>query len=168
MTMASVDDERVDIIDQFGNTTGTATRAEVRAGNLFHRSVFIAVVNQANELLVHRRAEWKDVWPGAWDLAFGGVVESGESWETAAVRELDEEAGVAAELTYLGEDVYEDETVRELARIYLARHDGPATFRDGEVVEATWVPIDSLRSWLEDREVCPDSRALVIPRLDAP
>jgi isopentenyldiphosphate isomerase len=168
MTMASVDNELVDVIDEDGNVTGTVTRAEVREHNLRHRSVFVVVVNRANEVLVHRRADWKDVWPSAWDLAFGGVVESGEALEAAAGRELNEEAGITAELSYLGEDTYEDDTVRELARIYLARHDGPVSFDDGEVAEAAWVPIDVLRSWLTDRKVCPDSKALVIPRLDAP
>jgi isopentenyldiphosphate isomerase len=168
MTMAEVENELVDVLDDGGNVTGTATRAEVRARNLMHRSVFVAVVNEADELLVHRRADWKDVWPGAWDVAFGGVVEAGEPWELAASRELHEEAGITAELSYLGEDVYRDDTVRELARIYLARHDGPVDLSDGEVVETRWVPLDGLRGWLEGRTLCPDSRELVVPRLDAP
>jgi isopentenyldiphosphate isomerase len=168
MTMAEVENELVDVLDDGGNVTGTATRAEVRARNLMHRSVFVAVVNEADELLVHRRADWKDVWPGAWDVAFGGVVEAGEPWELAASRELHEETGIKAELSYLGEDVYRDDTVREWARIYLARHDGPVDFNDGEVVETAWVPLDELRGWLEGRTLCPDSKVLVVPRLDAP
>jgi isopentenyldiphosphate isomerase len=168
MTVAGTRNELVDVLDDEGNVAGKATRAEVRAANLLHRSVFIAVVNAADELLVHRRADWKDVWPGAWDVAFGGIVEAGEAWEGAAARELLEESGVQAELIYLGEDTYADETVRERARIYLARHEGPVAFVDGEVTEAAWVPLAELRPWLDGRAVCPDSRALVVPRLDAP
>jgi isopentenyldiphosphate isomerase len=158
----------VDVVDASGNVTATVSRQEVRAGNLLHRAVGIAVVSTDNKLLVHRRADWKDIWPGRWDVAFGGVVDAGEAWEVAAARELAEEAGITGELDYLGEDLYEDEFVREVARIYRIRHDGPFTFPDGEVVEAAWVPLTEVRNWLSTREVCPDSRHLVVPRLDAP
>ena len=162
------DSELVDILDEHANVIDTMTRAEMRDGNLLHRSVFIAVVNDADELLVHLRADWKDLWPSSWDIAVGGVVGAGEGWETAAARELAEEVGISSELSYLGEGIYEDEHVREVARIYHTRSEGPFTYSDGEVVEAAWVPIVSLRAWLEGRPVCPDSIALVLPRLDAP
>ncbi|WP_334143665.1 NUDIX domain-containing protein [Rhabdothermincola sp.] len=168
MTVTSSEHELVDVLDAAGTVVGTAPRWQVRRDNLLHRSVFVAVVNDAAELLVHRRADWKDVWPGHWDLAFGGVVDHGEAWEAAAMRELAEEAGIAAELVYLGEGRYEDAVVREIARVYLARHDGPVSFHDGEVTAVEWVPLAAMRAWLEGREVCPDSRDLVLPRLDAP
>lgn len=166
--MDAVEREEVDVIDEEGNVSGTAPRAEVRARNLRHRSVFVAVVSSTDELLVHRRADWKDVWPGAWDVAFGGVVDAGEAWEAAAARELAEEAGLVAELTYLGEGRYDDDQVREVGRVYLARHDGAVTPADGEVVDVDWVPLEGLRAWLEGRRVCPDSLAIVLPRIDAP
>lgn len=161
-------DELVDIVDETGAVVETVTRARMRAENLLHRSVFIVVLNDADELLVHRRADWKDIWPGAWDIAVGGVVSTDESWESAASRELAEELGVSAELVYLGEGIYEDADVRELARIYRVHSEGPFTFPDDEVVEAAWLSVTDLRDWIAERSVCPDSIALVLPRLDAP
>ncbi len=166
--MSDDDQEIIDHVDETGALLGTITRAEMRAGNLMHRSVFIAVLNDTDQILVHRRAGWKDIWPDAWDIAVGGVVAADEAWEVAAARELAEEVGVSAELSYLGEGVYADDHVREFARVYLARCEGPFTFEDGEVAEAAWVPIAQLREWLDGRPVCPDSIALVLPRLDAP
>ena len=168
MSTTPVEDGLVDVLDDDGRVTATATRGEVRAGNLRHRTVFIAVVNTAGAVLVHRRADWKDVWPGAWDVAFGGVVDAGEPWETAAARELAEEAGIDAELAYLGEGEYEDDSVRERARVYLARHDGPVSFVDGEVVEVDWVAPEDMGDWLGTHTVCPDSVAIVLPRIDSP
>lgn len=162
------EEELVEVLDEMGNVTSTVPRTEVRARNLWHRSVFVAVVNDADELLVHRRAAWKDLWPDSWDIAVGGIVAPGEAWEVAAARELHEEVGVSVELGYLGEGQYADDDVREVARVYHARSDGPFTFADGEIVEAAWVPVDQLRDWLVGRPVCPDSLALVLPRLDAP
>lgn len=171
--------EVVDVLDEDGAVTGTATRAEVRAGRLWHRSVFVAVVSDAAGppglptaapgpgcVAVHQRAAWKDVWPGCWDVAFGGVLDAGESWDAAAARELAEEAGiVGAELVPVGEGAYEDGAVRERARIYRVRHDGPLSCPDGEVAATAWVPLDELASWLAAHDVVPDSLALVVPHL---
>jgi isopentenyldiphosphate isomerase len=168
MTLTSSSSELVDHLDEQGTVLGPVTRKEMRAGNLRHRAVGIVVVSSRKELLVHRRADWKDVWPSRWDLAFGGVVGAGEAWEDAAARELFEEAGVHAPLEYLGEEAYEDDHVRELARVYVARCDGPFRHADGEVSETAWVPLPELCGWVSRHELCPDNVALVLPRLDAP
>lgn len=168
MTEVDPPEELVDVLDDMGMVIGSVPRSEMRARNLLHRSVFIVVRNAADELLVHRRADWKDVWPGAWDIAVGGVVATGEAWEIAASRELREELGIAGDFEYLGEGEYADETVRELARIYAVRSEGPFQLVDDEIVTVEWLPMAELRAWVGEHEVCPDSVALVLPRLDAP
>jgi len=163
---ASAAEQLVDVVDEHGVITGRATRAEVRAGNLRHRSVFIAVVTSLDELVVHKRADWKDVWPSRWDVAFGGVVDAGESVVAAAVRELGEEAGVRVEpsaLSLLAEGRYEDELIREIGTVYLAVHDGPFHFDDGEVVDDARIPFADLGRWSDSRDLCDDSAALVLP-----
>src|SRR3954447_5289866 len=86
--------ELVDVVDDDGRVVRVVTRAEMRAGCLRHRCTFIVVRNTAGEVLIHRRSEDKDLWPGRWDLACGGVVTAGEAWEPAARRELAEELGI--------------------------------------------------------------------------
>ena len=94
MSLSSAATELVDQLDADGAVVGLVTRRDMRAHNLRHRSVAVVVLNSRGELLAHRRADWKDVWPSRWDLSFGGVVGAGEPWEEAAARELSEEAGV--------------------------------------------------------------------------
>jgi 8-oxo-dGTP pyrophosphatase MutT (NUDIX family) len=147
---------------------GVATRAEVRAGNLWHRTVFVAVLTAGDELVVHRRADWKDVWPSRWDLCFGGVVAAGEGWEAAALRELAEEAGLVVageDLTLLGEGRFEHALVRERYRCYVVRADGPFTFADGEVTAVERVPRAALRDWCARHELVPDSVGIVVDPL---
>ncbi len=165
---AGAGDELVEIIDEGGRVERLVPRSDMRAGNLRHRSVAVVVVTGSGALVAHRRAGWKDVWPGRWDVCFGGVVGVGESWEAAAVRELAEEAGVVVEpaaLRPLGDGSYADGDVSAVARLFAVTHDGPFTPADGEVAELVLVPRAELEAWLAGRPLCPDSAALVVPRL---
>jgi len=161
-------DEVVEVVDESGAVQRLATRAEMRAGNLRHRSVAVVVVTRAGEIVAHRRAAWKDVWPGRWDVCFGGVVGVGEGWRRAARRELAEEAGVEVPdgaLRELGRGSFTDGDVSAFSRIYAVTHDGPFRPADGEVAELVLVPLADLDGWLAGRSLCADSAALVVPLL---
>lgn len=156
-------DELVEVVDLDGGVLDVVPRWRVRREGLRHRCTYVVVVNAGDEVLVHRRAPWKDVYPGWWDLAFGGVCAVGEGWEVSARRELAEEAGLAADLEDLGAVRYDGDDGHVVGRVYLARHEGPPSCDDGEVVEVAWVPRSELRSWAVDRSVCRDSTAVVLP-----
>jgi isopentenyldiphosphate isomerase len=160
-------DELVDLVDADDEVLEVVTRAEMRSrgASARHRACYVAVVTSRDELVVHRRADWKDVYPGWWDVCFGGVLGAGEAWDDAARRELQEEAGVEAEVVLLGRAVWEQPDVALNGRVYLARHDGPFPCPDGEVVEVATVPLAEVRAWAAGRDVCPDSAALVLPLL---
>ena len=157
------------MVDEDGAVLRVVTRAEMRAGNLRHRSVGVVVRRPGDRaVLAHRRAGWKDVWPGLWDVAFGGVCAVGEEPLASVVRELAEEAGVdvdPAAMRFLGRDRFEDGAVRVVGFLYETEHAGPFTFADGEVEEVVWVPFTDLGAWLADHEVVPDSRAMAVPLL---
>jgi len=154
--------ELVEVIDDNGVVVDITTRAEMRRLNLPHRCTYISVVDQHDQIVVHRRADWKDINPGYWDIAFGGVCSVGEQWLDSARRELVEEAGISgAELIDLGSAWYRDDTTVTLGRIYVARWDGPISCDDGEVVAVDKVELGSIDSWLNTHQICPDSAAIV-------
>jgi len=160
------DDELVEELDAEGRVLRIVTRAELRAGRLRHRAVFIAVVGTDGRILIHQRSASKDLWPSRWDIAAGGVVGAGESDDDAAARELAEELGVeAVNLEPLGRASYDDEDVSVLGTVYRVIHDGPFRFADGEVVAARSVTFDELSELRSHRRWCPDSLAIVLPLL---
>ena len=162
--------ELVDIVDEHDCVIEVVPRARMRAERLLHRCVFIAVVHPDGRLLVHQRSAHKDIWPGWWDLAVGGVVGSGERYDDAARRELAEEVGVhhAVPEALDGGTArpYIDAEVALLGRCYRVVHPGPFTFADGEVVQARFVDRDELDHLLATERFLPDSRALLLPLLD--
>ncbi|MEY3589218.1 MAG: hypothetical protein RJA47_1814, partial [Actinomycetota bacterium] len=54
-------DETVEEVDRLGNVVRLVSRRQMRAEALRHRSVFIAVISENGDILVHRRADTKDV-----------------------------------------------------------------------------------------------------------
>ena len=163
-------DELVDVVDEFEQVVQVVPRRVMRADRLRHRAVFIAVVDGAGRLLVHRRSPHKDVWPSWCDIAVGGVVGAGENYIDAAHRELAEEIGVSTatlEEIDLGESrAYDDDQVSLMARCYVVTSSGPFTFDDGEVVEAWWVHRDGLDDLLRRERFLPDSLKLLLPLID--
>ena len=93
----------VDADDRRASRSSRAPRCGARGAAARHRACYVAVLTSAGELVVHRRADWKDVYPGCWDVCFGGVLGAGEAWDDAARRELQEEAGIDARLELLGD-----------------------------------------------------------------
>lgn len=162
-------DEMVDVVDEHDRVVGVVPRRVMRRDRLRHRAVFVAVVDSRGRLLVHRRSDTKDLWPGWFDLAVGGVVASGEDWVTAARRELGEEMGIDVdEIVSLDEGrprSYDDDEVSLIGRSWLVRHDGPVSFVDAEVAEAWWLPRHEVESLMTTERFLPDSLALVWPLL---
>jgi 8-oxo-dGTP pyrophosphatase MutT (NUDIX family) len=161
--------EAVEIVDDHGTVLGVMSRANMRAHNLRHRSVVIAVLWEG-AVLAHQRADWKDLCPGWWDLAFGGCVRVGEPWLDAAVRELGEESGVVVapgDLVPLGRELFDGSRSRLVAERYVVHSAGPFTCPDGEVAALEWVPLSVLPGWLANHLLMEDTAELILPLLQS-
>jgi 8-oxo-dGTP pyrophosphatase MutT (NUDIX family) len=158
-------DEPVDVVDEDDRVVATVPRRQMRAERLRHRAVFVAVISSAGQVLVQRRSEAKDLWPGWWDIGAGGVVGAGEGFDAAARRELHEELGIDAVPLPLGGGrhaaAYADAEVQLVARCYRVVHDGPVAFVDGEVTEVRWLGLTEFEALRERERFVPDSLALL-------
>lgn len=71
--------ELVQIVDRDNIPIGAAPRHIMRQHGLIHRASYILVFNCQGELFIQKRTLTKDIYPGYWDVAAGGVVLAGES-----------------------------------------------------------------------------------------
>jgi isopentenyldiphosphate isomerase len=151
--------ELVDVVDDAGRTIGTVTRREMRARRLPHRSVYVLVFNARGELFVHLRTADKDVYPSHWDVAIGGVLAAGESWDEGARREAVEELGVAVEPETLFPLQWTDATNVVHGMVYRARHDGPFRLQPEEIVRGEFLPVAGVSALAARAPFCPDGLA---------
>ena len=67
----------------------------------WHRAVHIWIYNSQGQLILQKRAEGKDTFPGRWDVSVGGHVTSGDTVMETAHKEVEEELGIKINLSDL-------------------------------------------------------------------
>lgn len=97
-------EEYLDVLTKSGQKTGVRKpRGQVHRDGDYHRAVHVWIYSEStNELLLQKRADCKDSWPGQWDISSAGHISAGDSSLITARRELQEELGVN-----LPEDAFE-------------------------------------------------------------
>lgn len=154
-------DELVDVVDASDRVLGRASRAEMRAGRLRHRATYLLLFNPRGELFVHLRTASKDVYPSHWDVAVGGVVAAGESYDEGARRELAEEVGIRGVAPEpLFDIAYADAANQVNGRVYRVVWDGALTLQPEEVVRGEWITLDAVRDRMRREPFCPDGVAV--------
>ena len=150
-------DEIVLIVDRNNRETGTAPRHVMRRRGLVHRAAYILVFNSRNELYVQKRTKTKDIYPGCYDVAAGGVVLAGESYDESARRELQEELGLrdttlVSRFTFY----YEQGQNRVWGRVYSCIHDGQIHLQAEEVESGFFAAPDAVLALTETEPFTPD------------
>lgn len=94
--------ERLQIVDENDQPVGHATREEAWAKGFILRHAYMVIRDQSGNFLLQQRSLKKKAGPGIWTWSATGHVDEGESYETAAHRELLEEVGLKADLEFVG------------------------------------------------------------------
>lgn len=148
------------IVNNDNLEVGSAPRSQMRAERLPHRAAFVFVFRSTGALIVQRRTLTKDVYPGLLDLAAGGVVLAGESYDESATRELAEELGISGVPVEPHFDFWhQDHAVRVWGRAYSCTWDGPVVPQPEEVAAVLELPPEKILAGEIAGEFTPDSFA---------
>jgi len=148
---AENDGEMLDLLDASGNVVGVVQRAKVH-GNpaLRHPSVHVFVVNSKSEYYLQKRSHYKKIQPDKWDASVGGHIPAGETYEQGALRELQEELGVALDdasrLERHHDFVWATDFETEHTRTFILRHEGPFHPSPAEVSDGRFWTAEELKA----------------------
>jgi isopentenyl-diphosphate Delta-isomerase len=126
-------EELFDVVDEQDRVVGHAPRSFVHARKLLHRAVHIFVFNSRRELLLQKRSALKDEYPLCYTSSASGHLSAGESYETAAPRELEEELGLAGPLEWLAKFPAGPQTSQEHTVLYRTATDTPPRIDPQEI-----------------------------------
>ena len=156
----SPSEEIVLIVDEQDHVVGQAPRHVMRTKGLLHRVTYILVFDSQGKLFVQKRTKTKDLYPGYYDLAAGGVVCAGESYAQSARRELREELGIAQPLTPHFKYFFDEDPNRCWGQVFSCVHDGPFTLQQEEVESGEFMTLEAVSGGKID-PVTPDTQAVL-------
>jgi isopentenyldiphosphate isomerase len=156
-------EELVLIVDRENQPVGSATRSEMRAKRLLHRSSFIFVQNSDGKLYVQMRTSDKDTYPSYYDPATGGVVlASDPSDEISARRELQEEIGISpANIDFLFNHYYQDSHNNVWCSVFYTQYDGELIIQPEEVQWIELMTVQEIFSRSLTQNFCPDAMEIL-------
>ena len=152
--------EYFDIVDENGwPTGGIVSRNEAHRLGIPHRTSHVWIVRpsaKGHEILLQKRSEQKDSFPGLYDTSSAGHIPAGEEPLPSALRELREELGIEAQpeqLRFAGtfhiqyEKEFHGRLFRdnEHANVYV--FDGPVgelKLQESEVSEVRWFDLEEV------------------------
>lgn len=150
-------DEWVDIVNEENEVIAQASRQQMRAQVLRHRASYIVVHDGMGNILVQRRTETKDFYPGWLDATAGGVVQSGENILDSARREAEEELGIAGvPFADHGQFYFEEENkCRVWGALFSCVSHGPFALQEEEIDAVRWMTPEEITARCD--EFTPDS-----------
>jgi len=142
--------EIFDVVNINDEVIDQQPRHIVHERNLLHRAVHALVYDENNRLYLQKRSLCKDTNPGLWDTSMGGHLESGESYDQAAVRETFEELGI--ELDDLPQRLFKlqasKNTGYEFIWVYKIIYSGTIQPCQIEISQGRWLTADELSMWM--------------------
>lgn len=153
--------ELLSIVSESDTVTGQATREECHSNGLIHRSVMFFIFDKEGRVLVTKRTDNKDFFPGYWSIVLGGHVHAGETYEDAVKRELEEETGIAGEPVFISSFEKRIPEERENVKIYKVTVEGPITLNPDELAVGIFLDPDDLEEELAGRNLLPETPILL-------
>ena len=146
-------EEIFDEVNEHDEVIGQRPRPEIHRLKLRHRAVHILVFNEQGQLFLQKRSDLKDCFPGKWDSSASGHLDSGESYDHCAVRELEEEIGLR--LPSEPERLFKidacPETGHEFVWTYRCVSNGPLRLQEEEVADGGWYTPQEVDDWIRTK-----------------
>ena len=152
--------EYLDIVYENAEPTGkVAERSEIHKNGLLHRTSHVWLLRRRNgrvQILLQLRSKNKESWAGCYDISSAGHIPAGDGFVESALRELQEELGIAAsadELIHCGDRRFvfryeyrgEEFTDNQISRVFALWHDIDEcniTVQQSEVDSVLWMDFD--------------------------
>lgn len=142
--------EMLDIVNEYDEVIGVAERSEASLRGLGYRIIYVLFYTAAGEVIFQRRHPSKS-FGGMLTTTVSGHVESGDTYDSTAVKETMEETGVHLsidQLEFLDKRSYQAQRGMRWAAVYLHKFDGTIDelmIEENEGDGFVLVPIEELK-----------------------
>jgi isopentenyldiphosphate isomerase len=155
-----VENELFDVVDEDDKLIGKASREECHENGLIHRSVMFFVFDSERRVLVTKRTQNKDFFPGHFSIVLGGHVRSGENYEEAAAREIEEEIGISTKpylISFFKKRIPEE---KENVKVFGIVTKEKINLNEDELESGEFLEFDGLEERIEREKFLPETEIL--------
>lgn len=147
-------DELLDLVDEHDRVIGTLMKSEAHAPGKIIRISHVILFNAKGEMALQLRSKNVRFAPGHWVTTGSGHVGSGETYQQAGARELQEEVGVTVPLTFEGTEFYTDDFnhTHEWLGVLHGTYGGNFTVDPEAVERVGWFSLDAIKKMIADGE----------------
>jgi isopentenyldiphosphate isomerase len=146
-------EEIFDVVNERDEVIDHRPRSEVHRLGLMHRATHVLVFNVRGQVFLQKRSMSKDRQPGLWDSSASGHLDTGETYDACAVRELREEIGLSIPepLQRLFKLPASADTDQEHVWVYRCSAEGPFTLHPEEIETGGWFDPGTVTRWMRER-----------------
>lgn len=146
------DIEYLDLVDENDNVIGKEDRNVIYENNWRNfRVINIMIFTSDNKIVVPKRSSNRRLFPNCYDCSVGGHVSSGETYEQAAYRELEEELGITGvKLEEIGYFKPTDIDTSAFSKMYKLVYDEVLNFDKDGIQEIYYMSKDEIRKLIEE------------------
>lgn len=163
--------EFFDVVDVLGNPTGvTVDRERAHAEGIPHRTAHVWIVRRKNDkvqILLQKRCENKDSFPGCYDISSAGHIPAGVEYIDSAIRELKEELGVDIRpeaLVYCGvknivfdsvfhDKEFHDKQISKVFMLWLDMEEDEFSIQKEEIDEVRWMDFQECKIAVKENTI---------------
>lgn len=148
--------EQVDIYNKFRENTGCVKERNKLENGEYRISTHIWIKNKENKILIEKRSEKEDVFPGMW-AQVGGGVKAGDTSKETVFKECEEELNykvLEENLFYIGSYV----RTKDIVDVWLINQEidiCSLKLQEDEVAEVRLVTFEEFDQMIEDNKVVP-------------
>jgi len=137
-------------VDEDNSVIGKKPKKDFLKSDLIHRSSHLIVLNSRGEILIQKRSNNVELYPGTYDFAVGGTLAVGETHDTNLRKEMEEELGVTLPFKEIFRYYCFDDADKAFKVVYSATYDGPFNLQKEEVEDVKWVNPEYLMKNMEE------------------
>lgn len=143
----------MDIVNEDDQVVGRAKKSTIYKKLLTHRIVRVLIFNKKGQMALQLRSKNVSFCPSHWCSSASGHVQSGESYEEAALRECMEEIGVSPKITFFHKDIYKLENgLVKVITTFKACFEGSFSLNSNEVEKVKFFSLKQIKDMLKKGE----------------
>lgn len=148
-------EEKVVLITPEDEVLGLMNKQEAHEKGLLHRAFSVFLFNDNGEMLLQKRAASKYHSPNQWTNACCSHPRDGETYKDAALRRLNEELGITADIEEKFHFIYKADVGQglwehELDYVFVGNFDGEFQLNSDEVSEVRYISLEKLEREIKE------------------